>query len=113
MRSKYSAKHFVRFYSSEKQQAFLDAHIHAFHFFGGIFPVLIYDNLKTAVKEVLKGNQRIEQDGFQKFKAYYNFEARFCNPAQGHEKGGVEGAIGFTRRNYMVPPPRAKFFPAK
>jgi transposase len=49
MRSKYSGKHFVRCYPCERQQAFFDAHIKAFDFFGGIFPVLIYDNLTTAV----------------------------------------------------------------
>ena len=55
MRSKYSGKHFVRFYLCERQQAFFDAHIRAFAFFGGVFPVLIYDNLTTAVQKVLRG----------------------------------------------------------
>ena len=107
MRSKYSGKHFVRFYICERQQAFFDAHIHAFSFFGGIFPVLIYDNLSTAVEKVLRGRDRIEQESFIKFRAYYSFEARFCNPDSGHEKGGVEGMVGFARRNYMVPVPEA------
>ena len=107
MRSKYSGKHFVRFYHCERQQAFFDAHIHAFAFFGGVFPVLIYDNLTTAVRKVMQGRDRIEQDSFCKFKAYYSFESRFCNPASGHEKGGVEGLVGFARRNYMVPVPKA------
>ncbi|MBF0556003.1 MAG: IS21 family transposase [Nitrospirae bacterium] len=107
MRSKYSGKHFVRFYRCERQQAFLDAHIHAFSFYGGIFPVLIYDNLTTAIRKVLRGRNRIEQDGFMKFRAYYSFESRFCNPDSGHEKGGVEGIVGYTRRNYMVPIPEA------
>ena len=107
MRSKYSGKHFVRFYYCERQQAFFDAHIHAFAFFGGVFPVLIYDNLTTAVWKVMQGRDRIEQDSFCKFKAYYSFDSRFCNPASGHEKGGVEGLVGFARRNYMVPVPKA------
>lgn len=107
MRSKYSGKHFVRFYACERQQAFFDAHIKAFEFFGGIFPVLIYDNLTTAVRRVLQGKRRIEQESFSKFKAYYSFSARFCNPASGNEKGGVEGLVGFARRNYMVPIPEA------
>ncbi len=105
MRSKYSGKHFVRAYPCERQQAFFDAHIHAFQFFGGIFPVLIYDNLTTAVRKVLHGKNRTEQESFRKFRAYHNFEARFTNPAAGHEKGGVEGLVGFARRNYMVPVP--------
>jgi len=107
MRSKYSGKHFVRFYPCERQQAFFDAHIHAFAFFGGVFPVLIYDNLTSAVRKVLHGRGRVEQESFSKFKAYYNFESRFCNPAKGNEKGGVEGLVGFARRNYMVPIPEA------
>jgi len=105
MRSKYSGKHLVRFYPCERQQAFLDAHIHAFSFYGGVFPVLIYDNLTTAIQKVLRGKDRVEREGFSKFKAYYSFEARFCNPDSGHEKGGVEGLVGFARRNYMVPIP--------
>lgn len=107
MRSKYSGKHFVKFYPCERQQIFLDAHISAFNFFGGIFSTLIYDNLTVAVRKILRGKERIEQEAFTKFRAYYNFKARFTNPGKGHEKGGVEGAIGFVRRNYMVPIPEA------
>ncbi|GAB6058447.1 transposase [Desulfonatronum parangueonense] len=51
MRSKYSGKHFGRFYPCERQQAFFDGHIQAFLYFGGIFPVLIYNNLTTALTE--------------------------------------------------------------
>ena len=108
MRSKFSGKHFVRCYFCERQQALFDAHIHAFLYFGGIFPVLIYDNLTTAVRKVLIGINRLLQEGYKKFKAYYNFDARFCTPGKGHEKGGVEGLVGFARRNYMVPVPEAK-----
>jgi len=108
MRSRYSGKHFVRAYLCEKQQAFFDAHIHAFNFFGGIFPTLVYDNLTSAVKEILVGRKRVEQEEFIKFRSYYNFEARFCNPGQAHEKGGIEGGIRFIRQNYFVPVPRVK-----
>lgn len=58
MRSKYSGKHFVRCYACERQQAFFDAHMHAFAFFGGVLRILIYDNLTTAVQKVLKGRGR-------------------------------------------------------
>jgi transposase len=110
MRSKYSGKHFVRCYPCERQQAFFDAHMHAFSFFGGVFATLIYDNLTSAVQKVLKGRNRKEQDGFIKFRSYYNFSARFCNPGSGHEKGGVEGMVGYVRRNYLVPIPQADSF---
>jgi len=112
MRSKYSGKHFVRCYPCERQQAFFDGHMHAFRFFGGVFPTLVYDNLTSAVQKVLKGKNRREQEAFVKFRSYYNFSPRFCNPGSGHEKGGVEGMIGYVRRNYMVPIPEAESFEA-
>jgi transposase len=108
MRSKYSGKHYVRFYPCERQAAFFDAHMQAFSFFGGVFGTVIYDNLTSAVEKVLKGRDRREQETFRKFHGYYNFSARFCNVDSGHEKGGVEGLVGFARRNYMVPIPRAE-----
>jgi transposase len=107
MRSKYSGKHFVRCYPCERQQALFDAHIQAFDFFGGIFPVLIYDNLSTAVQKIYRGKKRDLQKSYEKFVAYHNFEPRFCNANAGHEKGGVEGLVGYARRNYMVPVPQA------
>ena len=108
MRSKYSGKHFVICYPCERQQALFDAHIQAFAYFGGVFPVLIYDNLTTVVRKILTGKKRILQKEFKKFQGYYNFKPRFCNPGEGHEKGGVEGLVGYARRNYMVPVPEAK-----
>jgi transposase len=112
MRSKYSGEHFVHCYPCERQQAFFDGHMQAFRFFGGIFPVLIYDNLTSAVQKVLRGKDRRQQEAFVKFRSYYSFIPRFCNPGSGHEKGGVEGMVGYVRRNYMVPLPEAESFEA-
>lgn len=107
MRSKFSGKHFVRCYPCERQQALFDGHIRGFTFFGGVFPVLIYDNLTTAVQKILRGKDRVLQESYDKFRGYHNFVPRFCNRGQGHEKGGVEGLVGYARRNYLVPVPVA------
>lgn len=102
-----SGKPFVRLYPCERQQALFDALMQAFAFYGGVFPYLIFDNLTTAVRKVLQGKQRQEQESFTHFRSYYNFQARFCNPGAGHEKGGVEGLVGLARRNFLVPMPHA------
>ena len=107
MRSKGSGKHFVRCFPCERQQALFEGHIQGFDFFGGVFPVLIYDNLTTAVQKVLRGKERRLQENFIKFQSYYSFTVRFCNRGQAHEKGGIEGLVGYARRNYMVPVPEA------
>jgi transposase len=110
LRSRYSGLAFVRAYPYERQEMFLDGHLRAFAFFGGVFPVLVYDNLTTAVRRILHGKARVEQERFVAFRSYYTFQARFCTPAQGREKGGVEGLVGFARRNFLVPLPEVKDF---
>jgi len=110
MRLCYSRKLFVRAFPGEKQEAFFEGHELAFYHFGGIPHRLTYDNLKTAVKRILEGRNRQEQDKFTAFRSHYLFQSRFCTPGQGHEKGRVEDGVGFARRNFLVPPPRVDSF---
>lgn len=110
MRSRYSGQSFVRAYPWERQEMFFDGHMHAFAYYQGIFPELVYDNLTSSVKQILRGKGRVEQERFIAFRSYYTFQARYCNPEKGREKGGVEGLIGFARRNFLVPLPEVRDF---
>src|SRR6185503_8214188 len=92
-----------RAYPAATQQAFFDAHELAFAYFGGVFRTLRYDNLGSAVKRVLRGSRREETARFIAFRSRWHFEASFCTPGEGHEKGGVEGEVGYFRRNHFVP----------
>ena len=55
MRASFSGAAFCQASLVETQQAFLELHVQAFEWFGGVFPSLRFDNLKSAVKKVLKG----------------------------------------------------------
>jgi transposase len=103
MRLNYSKARFVMAFPFQKQEAFFDGHNQAFRFFGGVPRRLTYDNLKTAVYKILTGHNRQEQEAFKRFRSYYLFESNYCNPAQGHEKGGVENDVGYAQRNFMTP----------
>ena len=94
---------FIQSYPRQSTEFFLDGLIKAFEFFGGIPKKVIFDNLKPAVKEVLEGSERILQDEFLKFKSFYCFEAEFCGPGKGNEKGLVENLVKYTRNNYFLP----------
>lgn len=106
----YSRKLLVQAYPTQRQECFLDGHVVAFHYFGGVPQRLVYDNLKTAVYAILAGRNRQEQDTFVTFRSHYLFESRYCTPGQGHEKGGVEHGVGFSRRNFLVPLPAVDSF---
>jgi len=108
LRSMASGGAFHRAYPRATQQAFLEAHELAFAYFGGEFKVLRYDNLKSAVKKILRGHQREETARFIAFRSHWGYESEFCNPASGHEKGGVEGEGGQFRRNQLVPVPKVR-----
>jgi transposase len=108
MRSMASGGAFHVAYYHATQQAFLEAHELAFVYFGGVFKLLRYDNLKSAVKKILRGHQREETERLIAFRSHWGFQTDFCNPARGNEKGGVEGEVGYFRRNHLVPIPRVK-----
>ena len=108
MRSMASGAAFHRAYPHATQQAFLEAHELAFQWFGGVFSTLRFDNLSSAVKKILRGRQREETTRFIAFRSHWGFQAEFCTPGEGHEKGGVEGEGGQFRRNYLVPTPKVR-----
>lgn len=113
MRAMFSGAAFHFAFTHATQQAFLEAHELAFAYFGGVFHCLRYDNLTSAVKRILRGHQREQNERFITFRSHWGFTAQFCNPAAGHEKGGVEGEVGFFRRNHWVPVPQSENMAAR
>jgi transposase len=107
MRSMWSGDAFHRAYPHSTQQALLEAHEHGFHYFGGVFQTLRYDNMSSVVKKILRGYQREETERIIAFRSHWNYQSQYCNPARGNEKGGVEGELGWFRRNWLVPVPEA------
>jgi transposase len=107
MRASFSGVVFCQASPVETQQAFLELHVQALEWFGGVFATVRYDNLKSAVKQVLKGRRRVESDRFIALRSHYLFESQFTTPGieGAHEKGGVEGEVGRFRRNHLVPVP--------
>jgi transposase len=86
MRSMASGAAFHRAYHRATQQAFLEAHEYAFGFFGGVFRLLRYDNLKAAVKKILRGFRREETARFIAFRSHWRFQSEFCTPYEHTKK---------------------------
>ena len=107
IRLAYSLKSFVCAFPAARQECFFAAHEAAFAFWGGVPHRITYDNLTSAVRRVLEGRNRLEQDAFVAFRGHHLFASHFCLPGQegAHEKPLVESLVGYSRRNFLVPVP--------
>ncbi|WP_330998196.1 IS21 family transposase [Pectinatus frisingensis] len=101
----FSCMPIVLAYRRQNEESFLDAFVRTFAQIGGIPEKVIFDNGKVAVKDGFGAHAK-KQAGYTALSAHYGFDALFCNPAEGHEKGLVEGLVGWARRNILVPIPR-------
>jgi transposase len=105
MKMSYSKAPFVYPYKKANLESFLDGHVRAFEYFGGVPQRIAYDNLKCAVIKVLKGKKRRLNKRFKELRAWYLFDTRFCNIAKGNEKGDVENCCKRSERTYLSPQP--------
>jgi transposase len=101
----YSNTGWMQVFQSENQECLLEGLKRIFYHVGGVPIRVRWDNMTTAVAQVLEGTARIISDGFYRFMLHHRFSADFCNPAKGNEKGNVENKVGYTRRNMLVPVP--------
>lgn len=107
IRLMYSGRDFVHIYDRCDQVSFLDGHVRAFAFFGGVPKRLVYDNLSSAVKRRV-GMDRELQDRFLALVSHYLFEPCFARPGEGHDKGGVESRGKGIRLQHMTPVPKGE-----
>jgi transposase len=102
----YSRYLFLRFYLGAAMSAFLDGHVRAFSFFGGVARNCLYDNLRSAVLERMPLARAPDAIRFHptllELSAWYRFAPRPVAVARGNEKGRVERAIRFARDSFFA-----------
>ena len=99
---------FVIAFPRECTEAFLEAHVRAFDFFGCVPNRISYDNTRIAITKILIGHRRKHTAEFKRLISHYLFEPHFCNVRRPNEKGVVEGTVRYSRLNFMVPVPQVK-----
>jgi len=113
---------FIKAYPAETTEAFLDGHVSAFAFFGGVPTSILYDNsprsltaiasLKIAVARILGDGKRQRTRAFTELVSHYLFQERFGRPGKGNDKGKVEALVKYSRANFLTPVPHAPSFEA-
>lgn len=102
----YSNQGYLQMLKGENQECLFEALKTIFEHIVGVPTRIWFDNTSTIVTQILKNGDRNLTEDFIRFKEHYRFQAAFCNPDAGHEKGNVENKVGYHRRNLLVPIPK-------
>lgn len=102
----YSRMMYLAFRLSQCREDFIQCHINAFTFFGGVPRKILYDNVKTVVLSRMGNDIRMNPQ-FLAFAGTFLFEPVCCNPGRGNEKGKVESGIKYIRSSFLSGKPIA------
>ena len=103
---------FMKAYPAETTEAFLDGHVSALAFFGGVPQSILYDNTKLAVAKICGDGTRERTRAFTGLHSHYLFADRFGRPGKGNDKGKVENLVKIGRRQFLTPIPIAESYDA-
>ncbi len=98
----YSRMMYVEFTVSQTMEHFLGCHQRAFDFFGGCVQKVMVDNLKSAVLQRIVGKGPVLNPRYLDFAGHYGFTIAPCNVGKGNEKGRVENAVGYVKKNFLA-----------
>ena len=98
----YSRRMYVEFTVSQQMEFFLACHENAFAAFAGVPSRLMIDNLKSAVLQRLVGQAPVFNPKYLDFSRHWGFKISPCNVRAGQEKGRVENAVGFVKKNLLA-----------
>lgn len=78
----------------EKMPNWLDAHLQAFEYFGGVSQVIVPDNASTASNQIARGDRAREVNReYRDFLEYHHTAAVPTRPVRPKDKGNVEAGV--------------------
>ena len=98
----HSRRLYVAFTVSQTMERFLACHEQAFAAIGGVPARIMVDNLKSAVLQRLAGCAPVFNARYLDFSRHWGFDIAACAPGRGNEKGRVENAVGYIKKNFLA-----------
>ena len=93
---------YVEFTVSQTMEHFLGCHQHALEYFGRVPVKIMVDNLKSAVLRRVTGQAPVFNPKYLDFSSHYGFRIVPCGVGKGNEKGIVENAVGYVKKNFLA-----------
>lgn len=95
----YSGAQTVFFSLELTVESFLEGHVRAFEWLGGVPRECVYDNLRSVVAR-RERDQVVWSARFLHLRGHYGFHAHACTPATPREKGSVEAAVRYLKSGF-------------
>lgn len=92
---------YVEFTLAQSMEHFLGCQLNAFRYFGAVPGQVMIDNLKTGVLSCHPGEDKVFHPKYLDFAQHYGFQIKACNVGKGNEKGRVENAVGYVKKNFL------------
>lgn len=92
---------YVEFTAGEALEHFLACHRNALEFFGSVPGQILIDNLKSGVLVHPVGGKAVFNPRYIDFASHYGFSPAACNVRKANEKGRVENAVGYVKKNFL------------
>lgn len=89
----YSGYAYAEAFLDEKQEAWINAHVNAYRFYGGITRVLVPDNLKTGIIKNAK-DETVLNRSYREMAEHYGTAVIPARPRAPKDKAFVEGSVG-------------------
>lgn len=96
-------------FKAQDTAAFQQSHAEFFDHCNGNFKMMVYDNMRVAVKKFVGLHEKEPTKALTELSIYYGFNFRFTNIARGNEKGHVERSVEYVRRKVFSEPGCDKF----
>ena len=95
----YSAAQTAHFSFEMTTESFLEGHVAAVEWLGGVPRECVYDNLRSAVAR-REGTEVRWAERFSHLRGHYAFHSTACTPATPREKGSVEGGVRYLKSGF-------------
>lgn len=99
----FSRHMFAKVVFNQKAATWLQVHIEAFEWFGGVPKVVVPDNLKAAVIRAAFSTEDAELNrSYRELARYYGFKIDPTPPYSPQKKGKVESSVKYVKRNALM-----------
>ena len=98
----YSGELYAEGFYDMKEESWVEAHVHAFSFYGGTVPIIVPDNLKQGItKNTVE--ELVVNEQYRRMAEYYGCAIVPARPGKPRDKGAIEMGVRVVEQRAMAP----------